>query len=207
MHDASPLTAAGLCLHCMEDADTHSIACSPVHMLRRARKFSEKPSAIHPLCYSDPSCEMGLASCNVDEKSCNINTLSCQTSNMMRESKAFRCVLPPMREDQLTNLRRWAELHCAQSIAFRDDRGSAVLVGLKAEFRTSASFSRTVRTALRRLCIDVPLRGRWCSLLTPREALSICASDSGQRDAARDTPAASRIDDSVDEDIRIVALH
>ena len=82
-----------------------------------------------------------------------------------------------------------------------------MFVGLKAELRTSASFSRTVRTALRRLCIDVPLRGRWCSLLTPREALSICASDSGQRDAARDTPAASRIDDSVDEDIRIVALH
>ena len=125
----------------------------------------------------------------------------------MQTSKAFRCTLLMLRDDQLTNLRRWAELHCAQSIVFRDDRGSAVFVGLKAELRTSASFSRTVRTALRCLCIDVPLRGRWCSLLTPREALSICASDNGQRDAARETPAASRTDDSVDEDIRIVALH
>ena len=125
----------------------------------------------------------------------------------MQTSKAFRCTLPMLREDQVANLRRWADLHCAQSIVFRDDRGSAVLVGLKDELRTCASFARTVRTALRRLCIDVPLRGRWCSLLTPREALSICASDIGRRDAARDAPAASHIDDSVDEDIRIVALH
>ena len=125
----------------------------------------------------------------------------------MQTSKAFRCTLPMLRDDQLTNLRRWAELHCAQSIVFRDDRGSAVFVGLKDEFRTCASFARTFRAALRRLCIDVPLRGRWCSLTSTREALSICASDIGRRDAARETPAASRIDDSVDEDIRIVTLH
>ena len=114
-----------------------------------------------------------------------------------------------LRDDQLTNLRRWAELHCAQSIAFRDDRGSAVLVGLKAEFRTSASFSRTVRTALRRLCIDVPLRGRWCTLITPREALTICASDFASRGAAlppagaRQRIASAHADDS---DVRVVAL-
>ena len=74
----------------------------------------------------------------------------------MQTSKAFRCTLPMLRDDHLC---RWAELHCAQSIVFRADRGNAVLVGLKAELRTCASFSRTVRTALRRLCIDVPLRG------------------------------------------------
>ena len=125
----------------------------------------------------------------------------------MLTSKAFRCTRPMLRDDQIINLRRWADLHCAQSIVFRDDRGSAVFVGLKAELRTCARFSRTVRTALRRLCIDVPLRGRWCVLITPREALSICATDIGRRDAARDAPAASRIDDSVDENIRIVALH
>ena len=129
----------------------------------------------------------------------------------MQTSKAFRCTLPLLRDDQLTNLRRWAELHCGQSIVFRDDRGSAVLVGLKDEFRTSASFARTIRTALRRLCIDVPLRGRWCILITPREGLSICASDIGRRDAARDTPAAvpaaaRMVDDAVDEDARIVVL-
>ena len=123
------------------------------------------------------------------------------------ESKAFRCTLPTLREDQLTNLRRWADLHCAQSIVFREGPFSVVFVGLKDQFRTSASFARSIRTALRVLCIDAPLRGRWCSLISPREALSICASDIGRRDAARETPAASRIDDSVDEDIRIVALH
>ena len=112
-----------------------------------------------------------------------------------------------LRDDQLTNLRRWAELHCAQSIVFRDDRGSVVFCGLKDEFRTSASFARTVRTALQRLCIDVPLRGRWCSLITAREALSVCATDCGQSGAARDTPAASRLDDAVDDDIRVVTLH
>ena len=125
----------------------------------------------------------------------------------MQTSKAFRCTLPKLRDDQVSNLRRWAELHCAQSIVFRDDRGSAVFVGLKAELRTCASFSRTVRTSLRRLCIDVPLRGRWCSIITACEALSICATDRGQRDAARDTPVASRIDDAVDGDIRIVTFH
>ena len=125
----------------------------------------------------------------------------------MHTSKAFRCTLPGVRDDQVTTLRRWADLHCAQSIAFRDDRGGVVLVGLKDEFRTCAGFSRTVRTALRRLCIDVPMRGRWCSLLTAREALSICTIESCQHDAARDTPAASRIDEAVDEDIRIVMLH
>ena len=126
----------------------------------------------------------------------------------MHTSKAFRCTLPSgLRDDQLNNIRHWAYLHCAQSGFFRDDHGSVVFCGLKDEFRTSASFARTIRTALQRLCIDVPLRGRWCSLISPREALSICASDIGRRDAARETPAAPRIDDSADEDIRIVALH
>ena len=125
----------------------------------------------------------------------------------MHTSKAFRCALPTLRDDQVKNLACWAVLHCAQSSIFRGERGSVVLLGLKDEFRTSASFARTIRTALQRLCIDVPLRGRWCSLISPREALSICASDIGRRDAARNAPAASRIDDAVDQDIRIVALH
>ena len=121
----------------------------------------------------------------------------------MHTSKAFRCALPTLRDDQVKNLACWAVLHCAQSSIFRGERGSVVLLGLKDEFRTSASFARTIRTALQRLCIDVPLRGRWCSLISPREALSICASDIGRRDS----PAASRIDDAVDEENRIVALH
>ena len=148
-----------------------------------------------------------IESPGIDNMSCHFDIMSpCKTSTM-QTSKAFRCMLPMLRDDQLTNLRRWAELHCAQSIVFRDDRGNTAFVGLKAELRTCASFSRTVRTALRRLCIDAPLRGRWSTLRTPREALSICAADNGQRGDARDTPAASRIDGSADEDIRIVALH
>ena len=105
----------------------------------------------------------------------------------MQTSKAFRCTLPMLREDQVANLRRWADLHCAQSIA---------------------SFSRTVRTALRRLCIDVPLRGRCCVLITPREALSVCASECAFRGAA--LPSARGADASPcaedDNDVRVVAL-
>ena len=127
----------------------------------------------------------------------------------MQTSKAFRCTLPMLREDQVANLRRWADLHCAQSIVFRDDRGGAVFVGLRAELRTCASFSRTVRTALRRLCIDVPLRGRWCVLITPREALNICASDCASRGAALPSARGRGADASPcaedDNDVRVVA--
>ena len=148
-----------------------------------------------------------MESPGIDNMSFYFDIMSpCKTSTM-HTSKAFRCTLPLLRDDQIINLRRWADLQCAQSIVFRDDRGSAVFVGLKAQLRTCASFSRTVRTALRRLCIDVPLRGRWCTLITPREALSICATDIGRRDAARDMPAASRIDEAADDEIRVIALH
>ena len=113
----------------------------------------------------------------------------------MRTSKAFRCTLPGgLRDDQISNIRQWAYLHCAQSGLFREDHGSVILVGLKDQLRTSASFARTVRTASQRLCIDVPLRGRWRVLITPREALSICASDCASRGAA--LPPAGVADDA-----------
>ena len=124
----------------------------------------------------------------------------------MHTSKVFRCILPGIRGDQETNLRRWAYLHCAQSTVFRDGRG-VVFVGLKDELRTSASFARTVRRALRRLCVDVPLRGRWCVLITPREALCICASDCAARDAAL-PPEGGAVDvGDGDSDVRVVALN
>ena len=42
----------------------------------------------------------------------------------MHTSKAFRCTLPSgLRDDQLSNIRHWAYLHCAQSGLLRDDRG------------------------------------------------------------------------------------
>ena len=128
----------------------------------------------------------------------------------MNTSKAFRCALPTLRDHEVTHLSKWAVLHCSQSSIFRGEHGSVVLVGLKDEFRTSASFARTVRTALRRLCIDVPLRGRWCTLITQAEALSIFASgaapggavDAGARPAERF--ASPREDDT---DVRVVALN
>ena len=82
-----------------------------------------------------------------------------------------------------------------------------MFVCLKDDSRTCASFTRTIRAALRRLCIDVPLRVRWCSLTTAREAPSICMTDNGQSGAARDMPVATRIDGVVDEDIRVVTIH
>ena len=97
------------------------------------------------------------------------------------------------------------ELHCAQSTVFRNPNGSVVLVGLKDELRTSASFARTIRTALRRMAIDVPLRGRWLTLTTPREVLAVvddCSLVVVGR--AEDPPmTAPRSDD----DVRIVALY
>ena len=47
----------------------------------------------------------------------------------MQVSKAFRCTIPALREDQAINLRRWADLTRAQSVVFRDDRVGVVLVG------------------------------------------------------------------------------
>ena len=132
----------------------------------------------------------------------------------MHTSKAFRCTLPSgLRDDQLSNIRHWAYLHCAQSGFFRD-RGVVVLVGVKDEFRTAASFGRTIRTALRRLCIDVPLRGRWCTLITPGEAIAICANDGAARGAvlppagdAVDAGARQRIASPRDDSgVRVVAL-
>ena len=137
----------------------------------------------------------------------------------MQTSKAFRCTLPSgLRDDQVSNIRHWAYLHCAQSGIFRDDRGVVVLVGIKDEFRTAASFGRAIRTALRRLCIDVPLRGRWCTLITPGEAIAICANDGTARGAVLPT-AGDAVDAGArpaerfasphgdDSDVRVVALN
>ena len=97
----------------------------------------------------------------------------------------------------------------------RDDRGVVVLVGVKDEFRTAASFGRTIRTALRRLCIDVPLRGRWCTLITPGEAIAICANDGAARGAVL-PPAGDAVDAGAqqrfasprdDDDVRVVAIN
>ena len=127
----------------------------------------------------------------------------------MNTSKAFRCALPTLRDHEVTHLSKWAVLHCSQSSIFRGERGGVVLVGVKDEFRTSSSFARTVRTALRRLCIDVPLRGRWCTLITLTEAMSICASGaaSGAVDAGAQPAERSASPREDDTDVRVVALN
>ena len=128
----------------------------------------------------------------------------------MQVSKAFRCTLSPgLRPPEANNLRRWAELHCAQSIVFRNPNGSVVLVGLKDELRTSASFARTIRTALRRMAIDVPLRGRWCTLISVREVLALLSDDQpgvGRNSGVLDVPAGARDVAESDDGVRIVAL-
>ena len=82
-----------------------------------------------------------------------------------------------------------------------------MLVGLKDELRSSASFARTVRTALSRMSINAPLRGRWCTLITAREVLAVVsdgATAGGRRGAGTESCAADPAED--DGDARVVAL-
>ena len=90
-------------------------------------------------------------------------------------SKAFRARLPGMQLHELENLQRYAQRTCAFSTMLVSDRGSAVLVCLKDQARSAASFSRTVRSALRKMGMPTTnLRGHWLHLITEQEALAIC---------------------------------
>ena len=82
--------------------------------------------------------------------------------------------------------------------------GTVVLVCLKDELRTSASFARTVRTALRRMAIDVPLRGRWLTLTTAPEVFAVVNDDKSVVGLIDAPPTAPLSED--DSDVRIVAL-
>ena len=71
-------------------------------------------------------------------------------------------------------LQMWAARHCALHTCFRSDR-TIVLVALRAEPQTSASFGRTIRNALRRCGVSTSgLRGRWLCCITEREAIAVC---------------------------------
>ena len=59
-----------------------------------------------------------MLSRGLNNTSCHFDIVS-PIALTMQTSKAFRCTLPMLRDDQLTNLRRWAELHCAQPAAER----------------------------------------------------------------------------------------
>ena len=92
----------------------------------------------------------------------------------MSTSKAFRAVLQ-LRDHEVQILQRWASANCAMHTCFRSDRGTIVLVALRAAPQSSASFGRTIRNALRRRGVSTSgLRGRWLCCITEREAVSVC---------------------------------
>lgn len=143
-----------------------------------------------------PKCRPALRAMVHDATSTNLNAtcpnfdLASQGLNKtMLTSKAFCCTIPGQRDDQLSHLEHWAENHCAQSAIFATTRGAPLLLGLKAEPRASAPCARTIRTCLRRMCIHVPLRGRWCTLITPRGVLALSdAAGGGRRGAGMEEP-------------------
>ena len=94
----------------------------------------------------------------------------------MSTSKAFRARLE-LRDNEVPVLQMWAVRHCALHACFRSDRGTIVLVALRAAPQTSASFGRTIRNALRRCGVSsAGLRGHWFSCITVREVISVCLS-------------------------------
>ena len=106
----------------------------------------------------------------------------CQTkfdamSAMTSTSKAFRARLQ-LRENEVPILQMWAARNCALHTCFRSDRGTTVLIALRATPQTSASFARTIRNALRRTGVSTAgLRGHWLFLISEREAISVCVGN------------------------------
>ena len=128
----------------------------------------------------------------------------------MNTAKAFRATLPEIRDHQLQLLQSWSEQHCALSSLFRDERGRTIFLGLVAVPRSSASFARTLRCVLRRLCIDVPLRGRWLQLATAREVLAVVQQGvppaDGRWRPLQNGGAGSLAESTDDEDCRVICL-
>ena len=57
-----------------------------------------------------------------------------------------------------------------------DSSGKVVLVALRDKEGNAASFSRTLRSVLRRFAIDDrSLKGTWLNLVTVHEALQLCS--------------------------------
>ena len=100
----------------------------------------------------------------VDEFVHGVKRMSALTAT----SKAFRARLE-LRDHEVPILQMWAARHCALHACFRSDRGTIVLVALRAAPQTSASFGRTIRSALRRRGVSTSgLRGRWLCCITER---------------------------------------
>ena len=139
----------------------------------------------------------------VDEFMPGVKRMSALTAT----SKAFRAKLA-LRDNEVEILQRWASMSCALHTCFRSDRGTTVLVALRAAPQTSASFARTIRNALRRTGVSAGLSGHWCVLITPQEAISVClappeAPHIVEERRRRRPPPSTTADDS---DARVVDL-
>ena len=87
-----------------------------------------------------------------------------------------------------------------------DGSGKVVLVALRDKARTAASFSRTLRSVLRRFAIDDrSLKGNWLHLITAREALQLCSSGSEMISVPPKT-AGKNDNTTHDEEIKTVCL-
>jgi hypothetical protein len=174
-----------------------------------------KPQSVSPVC--EPW-RRRCSSRRRRHRTCRrrISTRCCAASTVcvpnktatMQVSKAYRCQLPALRNDQLDHLRRWAAHNCAQAALFRDESDRVVLMALRDRPRSAASHSRTMRTTLRTLAIEgVHLRGKWLHLVTACEVLAVGAVDSAQRCTAVGLDARAA-DDVVEagDDVRVVPL-
>ena len=97
-------------------------------------------------------------------------------------SKGFRAHFSSFLLDhQVEALRLWASTNCAQSVVFRDERGAVILMALRDRSRTAASHARSLRCALRRMAVDLCLRGKWLALVSAREVLALCEANPQDR--------------------------
>ncbi len=128
---------------------------------------------------------------DVDERRRNVANTEMRTD----KSKAFRCVLPRVREDHICHIQTRSANECAMSVLFANGSGKVVLVALRDKERNAASFSRTLRSVLRRFSIDDrSLKGTWLNLLTVQEALQLC-SDSEMAVPTKTKEAAHEADE------------
>ena len=115
-------------------------------------------------------------------------------------SKGFRAHFSSLLLDhQVDALRLWASNNCATSTVFRDDFGAVVLMAMRDRPRTAASHARSLRCALRRMAVDLCLRGKWLHLVSSREVLALCEAN-GPR-----MTRAPPLDDDIDG-VRLIRL-
>ncbi len=99
-------------------------------------------------------------------------------------SKAFRAVLPRLRDDELERLRAWSAANCAAAAVFRE-ADCVIWLASKERARSREAFLRSVRGVLKRLAIDVSkLRGRWLVVAEN----GVVQAKAGKRWMAQPTP-------------------